>query len=65
LNKILKKWVVPEVAKGRISPRFDNDGKLVGFYLKIMGGTVRKMYFSNESWDYLCNHFGVKEVFND
>jgi hypothetical protein len=58
--KILKKWIVPEVINSRISPRFDDDKKLVGFYLKKMRGTVSKKYFSDEAWNYLCNHFEIK-----
>lgn len=58
--KILKKWIVPEVTKNRVSPRFDSNQQLIGFYANRLRGVVRKKYFSDEAWNYLCNHFETK-----
>jgi hypothetical protein len=64
MNKILKKYMIPEVTKGRINPIFDDD-RLIGFYLKRTRAAVHKKFFSDEAWNYLCNYFGIKDTEND
>jgi len=58
-NKTLLKYIKVKIANDRVKPSYNNDNKLVGFYLAKIRSTWARKFFMEDAWEYACKHFDI------
>jgi hypothetical protein len=61
MAKLALKWMRTEIANNRVSPAYDENNQLKGFYFNRLRKVLFKKWINDDAWEYASLHFNIDQ----